>query len=329
VRLSRSLTPKLVATFFLVGACLPATAPAYFDYPVKSVRLVVAAPAGDTNDLLARVITPPLAQFFKHPFTIDNQPGANGSRAAMLDAKAPHDAHPLLLVSATFATTVSLYPQLGYDPQRDFAPIARIASFQQVLVVQPSLRVKSLAEFISLVRATPGRITIASTGTGTASHLAAELMKVRAGWLTALHVPYRGSAPALAGLLGNHVHALVASVSVAQPYIATGRVQPLAVASARRVPSLPEVPTFSESGITGVEATGWSGIVAPARTPYEAIVRLSLAIRDVVSARTTRERFATQGAEPVLDTPEDFTRYLHNEVERWAKVVKAAGIGPE
>lgn len=291
--------------------------------------MVVGAPAGDTNDLLARVIAPPLAQFFRHPFIIDNQPGANGSRAAMLVAKAPHDGHTLLMVSATFATTVSLYPQLGYDPQRDFTPVARIASFQQVLVVQPSLRVKTLAEFVSLVRAMPGRITIASTGTGTASHLAAELMKVRAGWLTALHVPYRGSAPALAGLLGNHVHALVATVSVAHPYIRNGRVQPLAVASVRRVPSLPTVPTFSESGISGVEASGWSGIVAPAGTPYEAVIRLSLAIRDVVSVRTTQERFATQGAEPVLDTPEEFARYLHGEVERWAKVVKAAGIGPE
>jgi tripartite-type tricarboxylate transporter receptor subunit TctC len=323
------LPSNLVAIVLVVGALLPAYAHAYFEYPVKSVRMVIAAPAGDTNDLLARVVAPPLGEFFKHPFVIDNQPGANGSRAALLVAKAPHDGHTVLMVSATFATTVSLYPQLGYDPQRDFAPISRIASFQQVLVVQPSLRVKSLAEFVSLVRATPGRITIASTGTGTASHLAAELMKVRAGWLTALHVPYRGNAPALAGLLGNHVHALVATVSVAQPYIKAGRVQPLAVASARRVPSLPGVPTFGESGIAGVEATGWTGIVAPAGTPYEAIVRLNLALRDVLSAGKTRERFATQGAEPVLDTPEEFARYLHEEVERWAKVVKAAGIGPQ
>jgi tripartite-type tricarboxylate transporter receptor subunit TctC len=323
------LISNSAATLLFVGALLPGTAHAYFEYPVKSVRMVVGAPAGDTNDLLARVVTPPLAQFFRHPFIIDNQPGANGARAAMLVAKAPHDGHTLLVVSATFATTVSLYPQLGYDPQRDFTPIARIANFEQVLVVQPSLRVKSLAEFVSLVRAAPGRITIASSGTGTASHLAAELMKVRAGWLTALHVPYKGGAMALAGLLGNHVNALVATVSVAQPYIRNGRVQPLAVTSVRRVASLPTVPTFGESGISGVEASGWSGIVAPAQTPYEAVVRLSLAIRDVVSAPTTQERLATQGAEPVLDTPEEFARYLHSEVERWANVVKAAGIGPQ
>jgi tripartite-type tricarboxylate transporter receptor subunit TctC len=318
-----------VASLIAAGACLPVPAGAYFDYPVRPVRIVVGAPAGDTNDLLARIVSPQLATFFKQPFLIDNQPGGNGSRAAMLVAKAPADGHTLLIVSATFATTVSLYPHLGYHPERDFAPITRIATFQQVLVVQPSLRLGSLADFLSLVRARPGLVTIASAGTGTASHLAAELMKVRAGWLTALHVPYRGNAPALAGILGNHVHALVATAAVAQPYIRTGRVQALAVASPRRVPSLPDVPTFRESGIPDVEATGWSGLVAPAGTPYEAIIRLNLALRDVLSAPVTRERLETQGAEPVREAPEEFARYLHAEVERWAKVVKAAGIGPE
>jgi tripartite-type tricarboxylate transporter receptor subunit TctC len=320
---------KLAAIVIAAAASAPAAASTYFDYPAKPVRIVVGATPGETNDLLARIVAPSLTNFLKRPFLIVNEPGGNGARAATMVAKAPADGHTVLLISALFATTVSLYRNLGYDPERDFTPIARFASFPQVLIVPSSLNVRTLPEFISLVRATPGRVSIASTGTGSISHLTAELMKLQAGWLNALHVPYRGNAQALAGLLGNHVHALVTNATAAQVHIRSGRVQALAVATAKRLPSLPNVPTFAESGIRGVEASGWSGIVAPAATPYEPVVRLSVAIADAISAPIVRERFASQGAESVHEGPEDFAKYLHQEIERWAKVVKASGIGPE
>jgi tripartite-type tricarboxylate transporter receptor subunit TctC len=320
---------KLAALLIAAAPSVSAAASTYFDYPTKPVRIVVGATPGEANDLLARIVAPSLGNFLKRPFIIDNEPGGNGARAATMVARAPADGHIVLLVSAPFATTVSLYRNLGYDPERDFTPVARFASFPQVLIVQSSLKLRTLPEFISLVRATPGRVSIASTGTGTISHLAAELMKLQAGWLNALHVPYRGSAQAFAGLLGNHVDALVANAASAQVHVKTGRVQALAVATAKRLPSLPDVPTFAESGIRGVEASGWSGIVAPAATPYEPIVRLSVAIADAMGTAIVRERVASQGAESVREGPEDFARYLHQEIERWAKVVKASGIGPE
>ncbi|HZN22806.1 MAG TPA: tripartite tricarboxylate transporter substrate binding protein [Burkholderiales bacterium] len=320
---------KLVAILLAAAAPASAAPPTYFDYPTKPVRIVVGATPGETNDLLARIVAPSLANFLKRPFLINNEPGGNGSRAATLVAKAPPDGHMVLLVSASFATSVSLYPNPGYHPERDFTPIARLASFPQVLIVQSSLKLGTLPEFISLVRATPGRVAIASTGTGTISHLTAELMKLQAGWLNALHVPYRGSAQALAGLLGNHVQALITNASTAQVHLRTGRVRALAVATAERLPSLPNVPTFAQAGVPGVEASGWTGIVAAAGTPYEPIVRLSVAIAEAMSTPAVVERFASQGAQTVREGPEDFGRYLHHEVERWAKVVKASGIGPE
>ena len=319
---------KLRALYIATALLAPAAAAAaYFDYPVKPVRIVVGSPAGDSNDLLARMAAPALAQFLKQPFIVETVAGANGNRAATQVAKAAADGYTLLAVSGLFVTSISIYPDLAYHPLRDFAPVARIGTFKQVLIVNASLTTRTLADFISTMRASPGRISIASAGTGTTSHLAAELMKIRAGWLTALHVPYRGNGAALAGLLGNHVHALMATVPSAQAFIRNGRLKALAVADASRVSSLPEVPTFAECGYPGIESSAWSGIVAPAGAPYEAIVRLSLAIANVARAPAIRGRFDAVGVEVPQDTPDAFARYLHSEVEKWGRVVKASGVG--
>lgn len=301
----------------------------YSDYPARAVRVVVGAPPGDPNDILARVVSHALAEYFKQPFIIDNHAGASGNLAAALVAKAPNDGHTLLVVAAPFATGVSIYPRLGYDPRTSFAPVARIATYREVLIVNASLGRNSLADFIALMRATPGQVTIASSGTGTTSHLVAELLKIRAGWLDALHVPYRSNGFALAGLLGEHVHAMVATVASVRGHIATGRLRALAVTSAIRAELLPEVPTFAELGFPGVEGSAWTGIVAPAGTPYEAVVRLNVALSEITRRSATRRRFKSQGAQPVQEPAEDFAKYLHDEVEKWRKVVKAAGIAQD
>lgn len=316
---------KLAAAILALGSLVP-SAWAYNEYPSKPVKLVVGYAPGDTIDLLARMAAPALSEFFKRPFIVDNHPGGFGNTAAARVAKAPHDGHTLLMVGASFSSNVSIHPQLAYHPQRDFAPVARVAHVHNVLVVNSELRLASLAEFLTLVRATPGRIAIASAGTGTMSHLAAELMKVRAGWLNALHVPYRGNTPALAQLLGGHVHGMVATVQSAYPHVKSGRLTALAVASPSRIDALADVPTFGEAGFPGLEAVSWYGVVAPSGTPYDTVVRLNLAITQVVSTPVMKERFASQGAELATQTPDEFAEHLRTEIAKWSKVAKAAGV---
>ena len=314
-----------LAFAFVLGALFPA-ASVQAEYPSKPVRLVVGFSRGDPADLLVRVFAPVLARYFKHRVIIDNHPGGSGNLAAARVAQAPHDGHTLLIVSEVFATSVSIFPNLSYDPLQDFVPVARIAQFNNVLVVNASSQLATLADLLSLIRAKPGHVAIASSGTGSASHLAAELMKVRAGWLNALHVPYKGDRFALAGLLGTHVHAHFATIAAAHPHIRTGRLQGLGVTSSKRSRVLPDVPTFDESGFPGFEAIPWIGVVAPAGTRYDTVVRISVALAQVIGPRVVRERFAAQGASPIIDTPEQFTEYLRKEVGRWAKVVEASAI---
>jgi len=323
------MTPKLAALLVFAASCAPASGWAYSEYPERRVRMVVGAPPGDSIDIQARLVAHLLSNFFRHRFTVENHVGRMGHAAAARVAKAPGDGHTLLVVSASFATNVSLYPDLPYHPQRDFVPIARLATFQHVLIINSTLDARTLREFLVLVRARPGRIAIASAGTGTTSHLAAELMKLRAGWLNALHVPYRGGSQALADVLGNHVHATFTSVSSAHGHVRSGRLRALAVASEERLPLLPEVPTFVESGFPGLAASGWSGVVAPAGTPYDTVVRLNLAIGEALSSGLMKQRFATQGAKALHEPPEHFVEYLRVEIEKWAKVVKASGLAPE
>ena len=322
------MPPARAALLILWAACVPAVGSAS-DYPVKPVRLVVGTPAGDSADLVARRIAPALTRFFRHPFIVDNHAGAMGNLAAARVAKAPADGHTLLVVSASFATNISIYPDLSYHPERDFAPVARVAVYPLVLVVHSALDARTLAEFASLVRASPGRVTIASAGTGTTSHLAAELFKMRAGWLNALHVPYKGNPQALAGLMGEHVNALIAPVASAHPHVRTGRLRALAVASLKRVDPLADVPTFAESGFPGFEAAAWSGVVAPRGSPYDTVVRLNIAIGETMTSLLMREPLSAQAAAPVHEPPERFRDYLHAEVEKWARVAKAAGVGVE
>jgi len=317
-----------LAFAFMLGALAP-SASVYGEYPSRPVRLVVAFLPGAPADLLARVIAPALKKYFDYPVIIDSHPGGSGNLAAARVAQAPPDGHTLLLVSEAFATSVSIFSKLDYNPQRNFVPVARIARYHNVLAVNTSSQITTLANLLSMIRAQPGHVTIASSGTGSASHLAAELMKVRAGWLNALHVPYKGDRFALAGLLGTHVHAHFATIASAHPHIRTGRLQGLGVTSLRRSRVLPDVPTFDESGFPGFEAIPWNGVVAPAGTSYDTVVRINVALAQVIGAPMVRDRFAAQGADPIIDTPEQFTEYLRKEVERWAKVVKASGISVE
>jgi len=287
--------------------------------------MLIGFPPGGSTDIMARLIAPGLSETFRQQFVIDNRPGANSNIAAELAARAPADGYTLLVVSASFSTNVSLYPKMGYDPLRDFSPITRIAAVHNVLVVHPSLPVKTVKEFVALAKAKRGEIVFASSGSGSTSHLAAELLKTSVGGFDTVHVPYKGVAPAIVDLISGQVQALVSTMPSATPHIKSGRVRPLAVASARRAQSLPQVPTFQEAGFPGFEASAWNAVLAPAGTPDEIIGRLNAAIVKVVRTPDVVEKLAALGAEPVGDSREQFGKYLQAEVAKWAKVVKLSG----
>jgi tripartite-type tricarboxylate transporter receptor subunit TctC len=317
--------PRSIAVLiigFFGFACGPADAL----YPDRPVRILVGYAGGDTTDLIARVTVPALADWFKQPFIVENHPGANGNLATGRAAKAKPDGHTLLLVSSAFSTSPGLYPALPYHPLRDFVPISRVAYVHNVLVVGTSMSAKTLADFIAAVRASPGRLVFASGGTGSSSHLAAELLKLRAGPLNTLHVPYKGNGPALTELLGGHVDALFVTMSYAYPHVKSGRIRALAVASLKRAVALADVPTIAESGIPGFEAAAWNAIVAPTGTPYDTVVRLNLGVTQIVNSPTVKERLGAMGAEGLSETPDQCAAYLRTEVEKWSKVIKAASI---
>lgn len=294
-------------------------------YPAKAVRLVVGFPPGGSTDIMARLIAPGLGESFRQQFVVDNRPGANSNIAAELVARAPADGYTLIVVSASFSTNVSLYPKMGYHPLRDFAPITRIAAVHNVLLVHPTVPAKTVKQFVALAKAKRGEIVFASSGSGSTSHLAAELLKTSVGGLDTVHVPYKGVAPALVDLIGGQVHALVSTMPSATPHIRSGRVRALAVASAQRARTMPDIPTFQEAGFPGFEASAWNAVLAPAGAPDEIVRRLNAAIVKIVRTPEMSERLAAQGAEPVGDTPEQFGKYLEAEVAKWAKVVKASG----
>jgi tripartite-type tricarboxylate transporter receptor subunit TctC len=294
-------------------------------YPSKPVRMIVGFPPGGSTDIMARLISPGLIESFRQQFVIDNRPGANSNIAAELAARAPADGYTLLVVSASFSTNVSLYPKMGYDPIRDFTPITRIAAVHNVLLVHPSVPARTVKEFVALAKAKRGEIVFASSGSGSTSHLAAELLKTSVGGLDTVHVPYKGVAPALIDLISGQVHALVSTMPSATPHIKSGRVRALAVASALRARTMPDIPTFQEAGFPGFEASAWNAALAPAGTPDEIVRRLNAAMVKIVHAADVSEKLAAQGAEPIGDSPEEFGKYLKAEVAKWAKVVKASG----
>jgi tripartite-type tricarboxylate transporter receptor subunit TctC len=294
-------------------------------YPAKPVRIIVGFPPGGSTDIMARLIAPGLSEAFGQQFVVDNRPGANSNIGAELAARAPADGYTLITVSASFSTNVSLYPNMRYHPVRDFAPISRLATVHNVLVVHPAVNARTVKELVALAKSRPGEIVFASSGNGSTSHLAAELLKTRVGGLDTIHVPYKGVAPAIVDLVSGQVHALISTMPSATPHIKSGRIRALAVASASRAQSMPDIPTFQEAGYPDFEASAWNAVLAPAGTPSEIVERLNAAIVEIVQTQAVRGKLAAMGAEPVGDSPEQFGTYLRAEVEKWAKVVKLSG----
>ena len=297
-------------------------------YPVKPVRMIVPFPAGGGVDIVARSLTPHLSERWKQQVIVDNRPGAGTILGADIAAKSPPDGYTLILVNTAHAINATLHRKLPYDPVRDFMPITLVATQPTVLVVHPSLPVKSVKELIAFAKAKPAQLNYASSGNGTPPHLAAAMFTNMTG-AQFTHVPYKGAAPALTDLLGGQVQLMFATSVSVTPHLSSGRLRPLAVTSAKRSRSLPDLPTVAEAGIGGYEATAWFMVMAPAKTPPDIIARVHRDTAEIVRSREIQERFAKEGADAVGSTPAQALDFLRTEIARWGKVIVAAKIQPD
>ena len=311
--------------FALVCALLPAwPASAAEAYPDKPIRLIVPQPPGGTSDILARVLALKLAENLRQQIIIDNRAGASGTIGTDLAAKSPPDGYTLVLVYTTHATTPGIYGKLPYDPVADFAPVTLAAAAPLLLVVHPKIPVTSVKELIAYAKTRPGELNFCSAGNGSGSHLAGELFNTMTG-VKLTHIPYKGSGLAITELIGGQVQLMFAGIVPIDPHVKSGRVRSIAVTSAKRSVAIPQVPTIAESGLPGFEVVGWYGVLAPARTPHPVVARLHNEFVKILQTQDIRDRLLSEGAEPVGNTPAEFTAFIKTDIGRWAKVIKAAG----
>ena len=295
------------------------------DYPVRPVTLVVAFTPGGASDVLARVLARAMEQTLGQPLVIENRPGAGGNVAGETVAHAVPDGYTLLVGNnAILATNGALYSKVGFDPEADFAPIGLIGSQANILVVNPSLPVHSLAELIALARANPGKLNFASSGHGLAAHLAGELFKAATA-VDLVHVPYKGAAPALQDVIAGHVQMMFATASSVMSHIREGSVRPLAVTTLRRSAVAPDLPTLDELGLKGFDATTWHGLVAPARTPPEVIELLHRALAAALVDAAVAKSLRDLGVDIMGGTPDQFGAYIRSEIPKWSAMVKTSG----
>jgi tripartite-type tricarboxylate transporter receptor subunit TctC len=321
------MTTRFRACGVLLAATLAAPAAAQ-QFPLKPVRIIVPFPAGGGVDIVARGLTPYLSERWKQQAIVDNRPGAGTIVGTDIAAKSPPDGYTLLLANTAHAINATLHKTLVFDPIKDFAPITLVATQPSVLVVHPSVPVKSVKELIALAKAKPGQLNYASSGNGTPPHLSAAMFSNMTG-VQLIHVPYKGAAPALTDLLGGQVQLMFATIISVGPHLSSGRVRPIAVTSAKRSAALPDLPTIAEAGVPGYEATAWFMLLAPAKTPAALIERMSRDTAEIVKRADVKDRFAKEGAEALGTTPAEAAAYLKSEIARWGKVVIAAKIQPE
>ena len=306
-------------------AALPLGASAQ-PYPGKPVRVIVTFAAGGGADFMGRLIGQKLSESFGQPVVIENRAGAGGSIGNEAVAKAPPDGYTLLLGAAgALVIAPWLYAKLPFDTVKDFAPISLLATVPFALTVHPSIPSKTVKELIALARANPGKLNYGSSGAGGAPHLAGELLKSMAK-IEIVHVPYKGLAPAITDLIGGQLELIFADVNLVHPHIQARRLKGLAVTGAQRSPVMPDLPSVAEAALPGYQAGTWYGLLAPANTPREIIARLNGETNRLLATAEMKERFATQGAEPAGNSPEQFATFIRSELDKWAKVIRDANI---
>jgi tripartite-type tricarboxylate transporter receptor subunit TctC len=320
----RAVTALLSAVLPIV----PVVAAAQGGYPSKSIRFVVPFAPGGGTDIIGRIVAQGLNESFAQPVVVDNRGGAGSTLGTEIAARSPADGYTLLFGNISLAFNATLYTKLRYDTLRDLAPITLAAVQPNILVIHPGIPARTLKEFIDLARASPGKFNYASAGTGSGTHLAAELLKLLTK-IDIVHVPYKGTGPALTDLLGGQVNMMVSTFASALPHVKSGRMRALGVTTAKRSPATPDVPTLIEGGVPGYDYSTWYGLLAPAGTPKPVIDRLLAATHQVLRRDDIRQRLEQQGVDPVMNTPAEFAAYLRSEIEKWGKVVKATGTKAE
>jgi tripartite-type tricarboxylate transporter receptor subunit TctC len=314
----------------LIAAALAAAAPAVAaEYPSRPITLVVPYAAGGGNDVIARIVAERMSASLHQAIVIENRGGAGGTIATRQVAKAAPDGYTLLIATSSLAINPSLYPNVGYDPRKDFAPVGLIASSSNVVLVHPSVPARSIAELIALAKRDDGKLTFASTGTGSSVHLAAELFAGMAG-IKITHVPYKGSGPALNDLIGGHVTMMFATMASAAGLVRDGsKVRALAVTGAQRSSLFPDLPTIAEAGLPGYEAVLHYGIVAPAGTPKAAVETLNRALNAALADAEVKNKLAIEGAETLPVSPEAYAADIAAEETKWSEIIRKAGVKGE
>jgi tripartite-type tricarboxylate transporter receptor subunit TctC len=297
-------------------------------YPVKPVRVVVPSSAGGGTDIVARIIAPDLSKRLGQQFVIENRAGAGTMIGIEVASKAPPDGYTLLMGLSTLAINSALYKKVPYDPVRDFAPITVVASSGSIIVVHPSVPVKTVKELIAFARTRPGQMNYASAGTGTYPHMTMELFLSMAK-LKMVHIAYKGTGPAMIDMLAGHTAVMAGTMVTTVPQIRAGRLRGLGITTTERNNAAPEIPTVAEAGLPGFESVQWYGLLAPANTPRDIVNRLHGETVKILQQPEIRQRFAGDGADPVGNTPDQFAAYIKTELTKWAKVARDAGIKQE
>lgn len=316
---------RLAIAAFAAGTCLSFGAFAQA-WPSKPIKFIVPFAAGGVADVVTRAVTPKLSEALGQPIVVENKGGAGGTLGTSQGAKAAPDGYTFVVPAASHTTTPSLYTKLDFDPVKDFAAVTQIAAVPYLLVVPSSSPMMTLADFISNAKANPGKLTFGSAGNGSSNHLAGELLASAIG-APLVHVPYKGSAPALVDLLGGQITFMFDTINTSTGHIKGGKLRALGVGTTKRSKLMPDVPPIADT-IPGFEAATWVGLLAPAGTPKEIVARMQQEIARVVNSPEVQQKLSTSGAEPVASTPEQFGAYIASEVQKWDRVVKQAKIPP-
>lgn len=324
-RRANGLQFVLAVALGIVAAAVAQRSFAQQDYPIKPIRMIVGVAPGGATDILARAIGARLSDVFKQQVVVENRPGANHIIGGEITAKAPKDGHTIQMIPEGFVINASVYAKLPFDPLKDFQPIAMVALVPNVLTVHPSLPVRSVKQFIAFVRARPGQLSYGSSSVGSPSHMSGELFAVMAK-LSYVHVPYKGQAFALIDLMGGQIQFLFPSIPSSVGHIRAGKLVALGVTTRQRATALPDVGTIDEAGLPGYEVSGWYGVIGPAGMPPTVVARLNKEINTIIQVPDTKKQMANEGAEPRSGTPEEFGAAMAADLQKWAKVVAAAGI---
>ena len=322
---------RIIALALLALASLTAEANAQANaqaWPSRPVRIVVPSPPAGGTDIIARVMAENFSKVFKQQFFVENRPGAGNMIGIESVARAAPDGYTFLMTASTLSLNSVLYKKISYDPIKDFAPITIAATAPNVLIINPAVPAKTLKEFIALAKQQAGKMTYGTPGIGTSPHMSMELFKSMAG-VDLQHIPYRGTAPALTDVLSGQITAMFSNALTAKPQIDAGKVRALGVTTATRSGTMPDIPSIAEAGVPGYDAVQWYGFLAPAGTPQPILAQIHSETVKALNSAEMKEKLASDGAEPAPSTPEAFAAHIRNEIEKWRKVAKAAGIEPQ